>query len=354
MTSLLDRAYALANKCDASIQGADGSKARRNIVDLLAVGLGLTDDETFRVLIDSGWNARCVPPWVGQDLQRCVSRIRATSRRMPGYLLADRDRRSGHRPQSSGKAAPSAPLTPAPRRGYTDEELAIKAAKQAALPPPRPMTNLEQEAVAVLRNCPRAAVEILAQNHRFMMDGSRPDCFLITDGRTDGRGHRQFRRFDGADFHHGEKSDNVKGSAAKGFFSLNHNRRLDHDELVFLTEGSISLLETASCQWLCEGRARRWHLLAAHSAASTFAAEPELLQSLAGHYVRIMHDENDKGIKAARAWRDELRAVGCRVQFATVPGGFQDLKLLLAAGSDGIPAIRSLMSYPIQTKGGQS
>jgi hypothetical protein len=179
------------------------------------------------------------------------------------------------------------------------------------------------------------------------MDDSRPDCYVLTDGR----GFRQYRRWNGQPFRHGGKSHNLKGSLAKGFLTLG-NRKLDPADLVFIVEGAIGLLELVAIQWLCAPHARRWYMVAAHSAASTFAADPELLAAIAGHHVRIMPDPNEAGTKAACAWRDELRTVGCTVDRARMPKGFQDLRVILAAGSDGIAAARSILTYPTHSKSG--
>ena len=341
-----ERAGMYLSQVAGSISGSGGHAAAFNAAMVPVRGFCLPDDQSQSLLLE--WNEKCIPPWNHNDLVAKIKSAHRDGRRSYGYLLADDD----HRPHYTGRAAPSVPQAPQQRQGYTSEEQAEKAAKQALWPIPRPLTAKEGGAVAYLRECPQAAVEILSQNRRLMADDARPGCFLLTDGRTDGRGHRQYRNLDGAPFHHGQKSDNAKGSAGKGFFCLSYLRQLDPDELVFITEGSISLLEAVACQWLCEGRARRWHPLAAHSAASTFNAEPDLLQSIAGHHARILPDAGRAGTAAARAWRDELRAVGCRVDFATLPDGFQDLGKLLATGSDGVTAIRSILTYPTTNRNG--
>lgn len=346
--SLLERGLRLAQKAEASIQGSNGSTARLKLVDALAVGLGLDDNETVSAIIQSGWNERCLPPWSERELQTCIPRIRSGSPHMPGYLLADRDRRQSKYPGPAPMKAAKAPV----RLDYPPETLSERASKQPDFPILRHLTDGEMGMVARLRQCPIAGVEILCQNCRLMVDPAHPDRFVLTDGRTNGRGHWQYRTFDGSLFHHGRKSDNFKNSAGKGFFQVNFHRTLDPDDLIIIAEGSIALLELVSCQWLCEGRARRWSPLASHSAASTFACEPDLLTSISRHHVRILPDAGLKGMDAARRWSAELREVGCTVDFVTLPDGCQDLKRLLAAGSDGLPAIKSIFSYPNNRKGG--
>ncbi len=345
----------LAERLDrlpSAVQGSGGSAAFFTACVTAVKGYSLTEQEALPVM--RGWNnAKCLPPFSERDVLRKVKD--AANASMPEGLYLPKERPAQGGTRKASKPVASVPLPPAKRQGYDDAKIAERAATQPSWPIPRHLSGKEQSAIAHLRKCPLAAVEIMAQNGRIMADDTRPDCFLLTDGRTDGRGHRQYRRCDGNPFPHGEKCDNVKGSAGKGFFTLSHERRLDPDELVFITEGTISLLEAVACQWICEGRARRWHFLAAHSANSTFAAEPELLTAIAGHHVRIFPDLNKGGKEAAKAWRDELRAVGCAVDRATLPDGFQDLKTLLAAGPDGMAAIRSILTYPSASrKGGQS
>ncbi|MES2470489.1 MAG: hypothetical protein V4675_24555 [Verrucomicrobiota bacterium] len=81
-------------------------------------------------------------------------------------------------------------------------------------------------------------------------------------------------------------------------------------------------------------------MIAAHSAASTFAAEPELLKTIGGHHCRILPDYGKTGMDAARAWRDELLPMGCAVDFALMPEGF------------GIAAARSILTYPNLNRNG--
>ena len=345
-SSLIDRARNYLATMPPSIQGSGGGIAAFKAAVVAVRGFNLPDDESLGLLLR--WNTACLPPWLERELLAKIKSAHRQSRKPYGYLLGDNDR-------PTGKTSPGLPPPPQPRRGYDPAELAQKASLQAAFPDPRQVTKQEQGTIARLRSTPLAAVGILSQNGRLMADDTRPGCFLLTDGRTDGRGHRQYRNLDGSPFYHGQKSDNAKGSAGKGFFSLSHDRRLDPDELIFISEGTISLLETVSIQWLCEGRARRWHFLAAHSAASTFAAEPALLRAIAGHHCRILPDPGKAGTIAARAWGDELRAVGCQVDFAKMPDGFQDLRFILTAGTDGVAAARSILQYPsLARKGWQT
>lgn len=336
-----------------AISGAGGRSALYRAC-IVPYGYGLSKADTLEVMVK--WNAeKCLPPFKERDLALTVEAASKSGIAPDFYLPRERDG-EGDKParkaSATSKAPASAPRQPEPRQGYDAATIAERAAIQAKWPIPRHLTGLEKGAFATLRNLPVAAVDIACQNARLMADDSRPGCVLLTDGRTDGRGHRQYRNLDGSPFPHGKKSDNVKDSAGKGFFTLSHSRSLDPDELVFVSEGTISLFEALACQWLCEGKARRWHFLAAHSCWSTFAAEPALLKAIAGRHVRILPDDNEDGIKAGKAWRDELRAVGCTVDRARLPKGFQDLRIILAAGSDGVAAARSILTYPTPSKSG--
>lgn len=339
--TIIERARRYIRQMDASLQGANGSGAIFAVAVILVRGFNL-DHETALLLLREWNELKSVPLWSDRDLVAKLNSAARDGKMACGHLLED----TNHRPRTTGKPLPNVPLSLAPRRGYSAEELDRKAAQQAEWPSLVDLTGRHRGAIGHLRNCPGAPVDILAHCNRLMFDPARPDCFALDDGRSDGRGHRQYRKFAGSVFPHGKKSDNARGSAAKGFFTLSLERRLDPDELIFITEGSISLLEAVALQWLCEGRARRWHFLAAHSAASTFAAEPKLLKAIAGRHCRIMRDPGTVGRDAAKAWRNELFAAGCTVDFPKMPAGFQDLKTILSAGSDGVSAARSILRYP--------
>lgn len=330
-------------------QGSGGEAAFFLACATAVKGHSLTEQKALEVMRE--WNAaKCLPPFSERDVVRKVKA--ATNASMPEGLYLPREPQEQDGTRKASKPVASVPLTPLKRQGYDTATLAERAAIQGVWPTFRPLTGKQIGTVAHWRDCPIPPVEILNQCERLAFDPARPDCFCLTDGRTDGRGHRQYRHLDGSPFPNGAKSINAKGSAAKGFFTLGP-RRLDPDELVFITEGTISLLEAVACQHLCRGKARRWHLIAAHSCNSTFAAEPDLLKAIAGHHCRILPDPGKAGTDAARVWANELRAVGCRVDFATLPDGFQDLRKLLAAGPDGLDAIRSILTYPNNRKGGQ-
>jgi hypothetical protein len=343
-SSAIDRARNYLRQIPPAIEGSGGNTTTFNAVVVLIRGFRLSDSDAMALLLK--WNATCQPPWPERDLRDKIKSAHKDSRKPYGYLLNEGKYAA---PLSSRRTAPRAtaspPATPKP---YTDEELAEKAGKQARWNPLQAITIKEVDQIAVARACPIAGPEILAQAGLIMADKMWPGCYVLTH-----QGFRQYRRIDGTNMPCGQKSQNAPGSHAKGFFGLlSQFENREPDDLVFVVEGPPGLLEAVSMQWLCAPHARRWKMLAAHSAFSRFFYEPVLLKAIAGRHCRILPDAGKVGTAAAKAWRDELRAVGCRVDFATLPDGFQDMKKLLAAGSDGLPAMRSILAYPRATKMG--
>lgn len=342
--SVIDRARKYLSKMPPAIQGSGGSTATFNVIVVLIKGFGLSDSDAMALLLE--WNATCQPPWLEHDLRDKIVSAHRDSRKPLGYLLNEGESPA---PVKPGKPAPRATSSrPATPRAYTAEELAEKAKIQVKW---NPLEHLKVSAIQQLaqgRNCPTAAVEIPSQVGLIMADKAWPGCYVLTY-----KGFRQYRRINGTNMPCGQKSQNAPGSLAKGFFGLlSQFENLEPDDIVFIVEGAIGLLEAVAIQWLCAPHARRWKILAAHSASSRFFYEPELLKSIAGRQCRILPDAGKAGTAAAKAWRDELRAVGCRVDFATLPDGFQDLKKLLEAGSVGLAAMRSILAYPRATKTG--
>ncbi len=334
-----------------AIQGSGGSTAFFARCVTARRGYDLTEQEALPVMrADNA--ANCEPPFSDREVVRKVKEAANASMPLGFYLPRERPQQTTTRKAvSSTSKAPSKPAAaPSPPRPYTAEEHAQKLTERNQWSATRPTTGKERGLVGYGRNCPVSPADTLAQNGLLLADDTRPDCYVLAD-----RAFRQYRKFDGSPFHHGKKADNAKGSLAKGFFcAYRQFQNLEADDLICIVEGAIGLLECVSIQWLAAPHARRWKFLAAHSSSSRFFYEPQILKAIAGHHVRIMPDPGKTGIAAARAWRDELRAVGCRVDFAAMPPGFQDLKVILAAGSDGVAAARSILTYPTPSlKGGQ-
>ena len=342
---ILERGIRLANAHPASIANSRGSDTAFSLMSALTVGLGLDDRETLHAIEASGWNDRCLPPWSHRELTDKIRRCRRDCRREPGYLLKERN---GNTPRPLSKASKPVPRTPEPPRPYTVEELEEKAHRRSRWTSLRPLTEGEIGAVAKVRDCPIAAVEILCQNGLLLADETQPGCYVLQD-----RTFRQYRRADGSSMPCGQKSQNAPGSLAKGFFCrFSQFRNLEPDDLIFIVEGAIGLLECVAIQKLSAPLARRWKFLASHSKSSRFFYEPELLAAIAGRHCRILPDPGKAGTDAARALRDELRAVRCPLDFAKMPQGFGDLRVILAAGTGGVAAAKSILSYPAGRKGG--
>ena len=332
-----------------AISGAGGRKALY-LACLVPFGYGLSKDEALDEM--AKFNAtKCLPRFSDRALALTVESASRSGIAHDFYLPPVR--KDGERTKTTikastaSKAPASPPKAPAARTGYDPADLSRAAAVLNSAAKLRHLTLLERGRLAYLRNLPLAAVDIACQNRRVAMDDSRPDCYVLTDGR----GFRQYRRWDGQPFRHGGKSHNLRGSLAKGFLTLG-NRKLDPADLVFIVEGAIGLLELVAIQWLCAPHARRWYMVAAHSAASTFAADPELLAAIAGHHVRLLPDHGKQGKEAGDAWERELKGAGCRVIPAELQEPYDDLEILLAAGTAGLPAMRGLLIYPSVTKGG--
>lgn len=330
----------------SAISGAGG---RRAFYLACMVPFGYDLDVKAATPVMAAWNARyCRPPFSDRDVEKTVESASRCGIATDFYLpRVKKDEEKSKTTSTASKPPASLPKAPAARTGYDAATIAERAAVQVSWRKLRPLTGVERGRLAYLRNLPLASVDIACQNGRVMMDDSRPDCYVLTDGR----GFRQYRRWDGQPFRHGGKSDNLKGSLAKGFLTLG-NRKLEPDDLVFIVEGAIGLLELVAIQWLCAPHARRWYMVAAHSAASTFAADPELLAAIAGHHVRLLPDHGKQGKEAGDAWERELKGAGCRVIPAELQEPYDDLEILLAAGTAGLPAMRGLLIYPSVTKGG--
>ena len=331
-----------------AISGAGGRKA---FYLACMVPFGYDLDVKAATPVMAAWNARyCLPPFSDRDVEKTVESASRCGIARDFYLppVKKEGEEKSKTTSTASKAPTSLPKAPAARTGYDPADLSRAAAVLHSAAKLRHLTLLERGRLAYLRNLSLATVDIACQNRRVAMDDSRPDCYVLTDGRG---GFRQYRRWDGQPFRHGGKSDNLKGSLAKGFLTLG-NRKLEPDDLVFIVEGAIGLLELVAIQWLCAPYARRWYMVAAHSAASTFAADPELLAAIAGHHVRLLPDHGKQGKEAGDAWERELKGAGCRVIPAALQEPYDDLEILLAAGTAGLPAMRGLLIYPSATKGG--
>ena len=334
-----ERGFRFAQSAPSSVQGCSGSATAFSLISGLTVGLLLSDSQAL--------NARCLPPWSQRELIDKIRRSRTESRREPGYMLKPDDRhiapaRRANKPASLPAAAPAPPLP------HPVEKLEEMAQDRLLAGPLRNLNGKEKGQIASSRSFTLASVEIGAQNRLIMADDAYPGHYVLTD-----RLFRQRRKIDDTVTSCGAKSQNYKGFPARGFFcQFRQFANLESHDLIFLVEGAIGFLECLSIQWLCAPLARRWRFLAAHCKSSRLFFVQEIRGAITGRHVRILPDPGNEGITAARAWRDELCAVGCRLDFATMRDGFQDLRKILEMGSDGVPAMRSFLAYPATAKKG--
>ena len=214
------------------------------------------------------------------------------------------------RPQSGGPANPP-------------DESAQKAAKRRNWPDFHRPDAEDLTAIAALRHVsPEAVTLIAAHDHLWRCRWRDAECLAIRCGSF-----AQVRRMDGQPFTRQDgstlKALNLAGS--EGSF-LNPARMGNPDVPVILTEGAISILESAEAIVRADAINGTWHpaaVLAALSASSRFTA-PQL-QKLTGRRVRIIPDNDPAGHEAAAHWTTTLRAAGCTVDCVKMPSGCNDL-----------------------------
>lgn len=90
--SVIERARAYLAKCEIAISGQGGSAVTFNVCQKLTRGFELDTSTAFELLLSSGWNAACQPPWSVIDLARKVNES-ARAGRMPVGTLRDAQRR---------------------------------------------------------------------------------------------------------------------------------------------------------------------------------------------------------------------------------------------------------------------
>jgi hypothetical protein len=266
------------------------------------------------------WNARCSPPWEEGELRiKLDSATRST--RPSGYLLQQRARPANRQP----------------------EPVQTAAARRTLWPRFRKPDSGEFKTIAALRGVSEEAAFLL-MNHQYLWccTWKSMACFVIS------RGHfAQVRRMDGEPVPLGDettvKAQNLPGS--EGRF-LNPGGLGNPDVPVLLTEGAVSLLESAEVVLRADAFANKLHsvaLCAAVSAGSRFTAGG--LSRLAGRRVRILAYADEAGVKGASAWAASLRDAGCRVDCLRMPGGFKDLGDALRAIPQGDPFWLRLVTF---------
>lgn len=216
------------------------------------------------------------------------------------------------------------------------------ARKREAWPTFEPLTTADIQALAALRHLPADAVEILSKStrtkliHAAAVDGHR--SFVFREGTF-----AQARRFDGEPFAFDGstiKSKNLPGSTG----AFIGRKLLGETPPILLVEGVIGMLEAVAAIVLTDRT--DWTALAATSASSRFARDPELLAMLRGRRVRIVpdHDAKGQGFDAAAAWIAELESTGAIVDAFPLPTGCKDLGDIVSDPTAHIGTLNSLFS----------
>ncbi len=77
-----ERARRYVEAIEGAVSGQGGHQQTFKVAAVLVRDFGLTDDEATPIF--RGWNAKCVPPWDGDELLRKLSEARANARGVPG------------------------------------------------------------------------------------------------------------------------------------------------------------------------------------------------------------------------------------------------------------------------------
>jgi len=323
----LERARAYLARMPVSIQGQGGSDAAIRAAIAMVKGLCLSEDVAL-ALMNEDWNQRCQPQWSEAALRHKL-RDAAKTNVPDGYLLEKDD---GWQPHQRHAQQPA-------QSRETEQER--KARLRAGWPEFKPLRRAGIEAIAKLRGLDTDPVD-LAHLHGLLkgavVDGHK--CFVIHEGTF-----AQARRLDAQPLKDGEgkpiKTKNLAGS--EGAFI--GKSWLTVEKHVLLVEGVIGLLEGLAALWpsYCE-TPEAWAVIAATSASSRFARDPELLRSLASRHVRIVpdNDPGGAGFRAASIWLTELEAAGATVDAFELPPGVKDIGELLAAPELHAQTLKSL------------
>jgi hypothetical protein len=294
-------------KMEPSLQGSGGSTSMFKAAVVGVKGFSLPEQDVMDVLMP--WNERTAqPPWSRAELLHKV-RDAAKSTKPDGYMLNNDDA-----------------FTPAYTPRHRAAPMAVDPTKEEQRrkgPSIHPIGERGVQTIADLRGLPVIAVEMVKRaGFLGKTNWHGHDCFVLGEGKF-----AQARPFDGGllpTSGGAKKSKNLPGS--EGAF-IGRKWCLESRCPVLLVEGAIGLVEAVAA---ILGRDAGWAPLAAVSASSRFARDPELLQSLAGRHVRIIPDDGDAGHDAAAIWLAELETVGATVDAIQTPDGCKDLGDVMA------------------------
>lgn len=308
--SVPERARAYLACLPVSVQGQGGHNAAFRAACVLVHGFALGEQEALPLLLE--WNTQCLPPWTEAELRH---KLRSAAQN-PG------DKPQGHLLEE--KSFSSYSYSSSRNSGRQTQ----KAASGTQALRPEPLTHDDIRAIAALRGIYPDAVDLA---HRWgllkmtTLEGQR--CFIIHEGsfaqarRLDGK---PFTRPDGAQI----KARNLPGSTG-AFIGKAWLERHPHITHVLLVEGCIGLIEALAALCLVDVKVP-WGIIAATSASSRFARDPQLLETLRGKHVRVIPDTDPAGLAAASSWMADLGQSGISHDAEALPEGCKDLGALLA------------------------
>lgn len=307
---IISRARAYLSKMPVSVAFRGGHDSAFNAALALVKGFGLTEEQAMPLFEE--WNIGCVPPWSASDLRHKL-RDAARSPKADGFFLDHGERELSTRARE--RRAPD-----------FESEHERQARKRNDWPEFRSLSTSEIHAVANLRGILPDAVDLL---HRVdILRGATVDghqCLILRSEHF-----AQARRFDGLPFvrHDGGqlKAKNIPGSV--GAF-VGHPLLFPSVQNVLLVEGCIGLLEGVAAL-LSVNVPEAWSVIAATSASSRFARDPDLLKSLAGRRVVVVPDADDAGLNGAASWLADLEGAGASVEAFELPSGAKDLGDLIS------------------------
>jgi hypothetical protein len=306
MLSISERAAAYLERMPPAIAGSGGHAATFNAAAALLRGFAMSEADALPIL--TAWNqSHCQPPWSLPELRHKLKDA-STSSRPLGYLLNDDG-------PSRDSTAPD-----------FENDAEKKARQRKAWPEFKPLKPAGIEAIATLRHMMPDAVD-LAHQHGLLKSAEidRHRCFILHEGTF-----AQARRLDGLPFTRPDgteiKAKNLPGS--EGAFI--GQRWLENTSHVLLVEGVVGLVEALAAFLLVDVK-KNWSIIAATSASSRFARDPALLKRLAGKHVRIIPDNDEAGMSAARSWIADLKNAGATVDAKALPDGCKDIGDIIAA-----------------------
>lgn len=301
-----DRARRYLAKLPPSVQGTGGEQALHKACFVIVVGFNIPPDAAFPLLAE--YNARAVPPWPDNALRLKLSGVNRFHGER-GFLLGGETRERTHRPAQ----APAPAKPPRPR------------------PETRKPTEAEMAQIARVRGVSVGAVLLLV-NHGLLTVGLNrglPAFFLH------GPGIFQAKRMDGKEWETRLGPAKADTFAPVDGFGISCGVTADTKDVI-IAEGIVGLLELTEAVLRAEdGTGVAWEgvgVIAAYAKDSKISAQQA--SYLAKRRILILADAGDAGLKAARKWRDAIKAAGgsARIRHFFV----KDLGAALAA-SPGCP-----------------